>query len=628
MREKLTPHRPASLPAVAVATLALSAAAAPAVEGSAARTGPEGPAIAYQAGSQGAAAFDASVELVTLSVSVLDDNGAPVADLTPADFRIFEDGTLHEAALLLTPGETPLDIALIIDLSGSMRSQDWRDRAHDFLDALSADDCAFLLGFSTTVGGSVWGAPDDDILSDALQQTDAAGGTALFDALLIGLRELEAADTGGTLRGAARGSLNPDVRGSGQVGVRANNPCPAPIPTGRENDLDFARRKAVVVVSDGADSSSQNGADAVLTAAELTGVPIFPIELDGDDFRPGGRRGRGGRGGGYTPLPDWASDGVLPALADATGGKTVSGSGSGYEEVLAWLRGSYIIGYYTSADREFGSSADFTRHEVVVELTRDEVEVVHQPAYFRATIDTEAARYDVEQAGELIAEGELESALLILDRALRADPGYAPAYFNRAIARADLGRLEEAQQDALQAASLSPGIADTHELAMLISMDIGDGDAAWEQAIQAGQAGSNLRRHFERLDATGPAPADFDARVSAPTIMVARPYTDTTNLLMDTALAKVFQTVRRELAAAPLLGVVVDPSAAQYIMTIRGDRLSSGRPRRLEGQMIVTELSGREVYSKVLLLNDVDSPTRIGADMARFLVDLEDKLER
>ena len=110
--------------------------------------------------------------------------------------------------------------------------------------------------------------------------------------------------------------------------------------------------------------------------------------------------------------------------------------------------------------------------------------------------------------------------------------------------------------------------------------------------------------------------------------MVARPYTATTTLLMDPALAKVFQTVRRELAAAPLLAVVVDPSMACYIMTIRGDRLSRDQPRRLEGELIVTELSGREIYRKVLLLNDVDSPTRIAGDMDRFLRDLETRLQR
>jgi VWFA-related protein len=570
-----------------------------------------------------APAFDARVELVTLPVSVVDESGAAVTDLTAEDFVVFEGGAAQQVALVLAPGAAPLDVALLVDLSGSMVDADWRDHARDFLEALGGEDCAFLMGFSTNVGGSVWGRPDDEILIDALEQAAAAGGTALFDALLIALRELGAADRGGTLRGAARGSLNPDLRGTPAVGVRANNPCPAPLPPGPDNDPDHLRRKAVVVVSDGEDSSSSNDADAVRTAAEVSGIPVFPVQLDRDPRGgpPGGRRRIGA-----TPLPPWAAGGVLPALAEATGGTPVRGTMSGYREVLARLRGSYVIGFYTSTQRELGGNVDFTRHEVRIEVTREGLDVVHPPAYFLPAIDTEAARFDVQEADELIAGGELGAALLLLDNALRADPGYAPAHFSRALALADLGRLQEAQESALQAAGLSPGVADMHEVAMLISLDVDDAATAWEQAVRAAQAGADVRRHFERLEAAGPAPPDFDARVAAPSIMVARPYTEATNLLMDTALAKVFQTVRRELAARQLVGVTVDPSRARYIMTIRGDRLTDTRPRRLEGQMIVTELTGAEVYDKVFLLNDVDSPARIAQDLGRFLRDLEEKL--
>lgn len=568
-----------------------------------------------------AAAFDARVELVTLPVSVLDGDGAAVTDLTADDFLVFANGDVRPAALVLAPRETPLDIALLVDLSGSMVDADWRDRAHDFLDALGGNDCAFLLGFSTSVGGSVWGRPDDDILLDALKEADAAGGTALFDALLVALRELDAADRGGTLRGASRASLNPDVRGAPVVGIRPNNPCPAPIPPGRESDPDHLRRKAVVVVSDGDDSSSDNDADAVRSAAELGGIPIFPIRLDIRDAR---RTARGARN--VTPLPPWAAGGVLPALAELTGGNTVRGTMTGYRRVLDRLRGSYIVGFYTDARRELGSGVDFSRHEVRIEVRHEGAEVSHPPAYFLPTIDTEAARREVEQADELIAAGELQAAVLVLDRALRADPSFAPAHFSRALALADLGRLEEAQADALQAAALSPGVADMHEVAMLVSLDVDDAEAAWEQAIRAAQAGADLRRHLARLDAAGPAPADFDARVSAPAIMVARPYAETSNPVIDRALARVLQTVRGEIGAMPLLGVTVDPRRARYTMTIRADRITDTRPRRLEGQMIVTDLSGREVDRKVILLNDVDSPERIAADLARFLRELEGKL--
>ncbi len=577
--------------------------------------------------------FDANVELVTVGVSVLDENGVPVADLEAADFRITEDGIARPAALLLTPDATPLDIALVVDLSNSMSDSEGRRRARDFLEALAADDCAFLLGFSTEVGGSVWGPPDDERLHDALRETEAVGGTALFDALLAAVRELEQAGTGGTLRGAASGALNPEARGTEAVRRRANNPCPAPVPPGREGDPAYARRKAVVVVSDGIDSTSTSTADDVLTAAELTGVPIFPVNLGSDGS---GNRGSRGRGRAYTPgrgrwtaapLPEWAQDGVLHGLAVMTGGAMVSASEAGYAELLAWLRGSYIVGYYTDATHT-GSGNDFTRHEIRIHVDREAVSVVHQPVYYRPTVDTATARYDVEEAGKLFSDGELQAATLVLDRAIRADPGYAPAYFQRALVLAEQDRLQEAQTNALQAAALSPGVADLHELAMHLSIDVGDGIAAWDQAIQAAQAGADLRRHFERLDATGAAPADFDARVMAPRVMVARSYTAVTNLLMETALAKVMQSVRRELAAAPGIGVVVDPSLADFALTITASRLSNRQPRMMDGELVVSDLSGRRVYSKAFLLEDVDNPGRIAANLERIILDLEDKLRR
>ena len=582
---------------------------------------------------QAGAGFDAHVDLVTVSVSVLDEDGVPVANLEVADFRITEDGIARQAALLLTPDATPLDIALVVDLSNSMSANDWRRRASNFLEALAGHDCAFLLGFSTEVGGSVWGPPDDERLHAALRETDAVGGTALFDALLIGLRELEQSGSGGTLRGAASAALNPEARGSEAVRGRANNPCPASIPAGRENDPTYARRKAVVVVSDGMDSTSMSTADGVLMAAELTGIPIFPVNLGGGDR--GARRGPG-RGRAYTPgrgrwtaapLPEWAQDGVLQGLATMTGGTMVSASEAGYAELLAWLRGSYIVGYYTDAAKT-GSGHDFTRHEVQVHLDREGVNVVHQPVYYRPTIDTATARYDVEEAGTLLSEGALQAAMLVLDRAIRADPGYAPAYFRRALVLAEQDRLEDAQTNALQAAALSPGVADVHELAMLLSIDVSDSAAAWEQAIQAAQAGADLQRHFDKLDATGPPPGNFDARMAAPRVMVARPYTAVTNLLMETALAKVMRSVRRELAAAPGIGVVVDPSVADFALTINASRLSNQQPRMMEGELVVTDLSGRRIYSKAFLLEDVDSPGRIAANLERIVLDLEDKLGR
>src|SRR5437763_7871648 len=58
--------------------------------------------------------------LVVVPVSVTDAQGQPVRDLKPGDFRIEEDGRPQEIAQLGDPEQVPLDIAMLIDVSGSV----------------------------------------------------------------------------------------------------------------------------------------------------------------------------------------------------------------------------------------------------------------------------------------------------------------------------------------------------------------------------------------------------------------------------------------------------------------------------------------------------------------------------
>src|SRR5438045_4109907 len=58
--------------------------------------------------------------LVVVPVSVTDAQGQPVRDLKPGDFRIEEDGRPQEIAQLGDPEQVPLDIALLVDVSGSV----------------------------------------------------------------------------------------------------------------------------------------------------------------------------------------------------------------------------------------------------------------------------------------------------------------------------------------------------------------------------------------------------------------------------------------------------------------------------------------------------------------------------
>jgi Ca-activated chloride channel family protein len=58
--------------------------------------------------------------LVVVPVSVTDSQGQPVLGLKPTDFHIEEDGKPQQVAQLGDPEQVPLDIALLVDVSGSV----------------------------------------------------------------------------------------------------------------------------------------------------------------------------------------------------------------------------------------------------------------------------------------------------------------------------------------------------------------------------------------------------------------------------------------------------------------------------------------------------------------------------
>ncbi|MBI2821754.1 MAG: VWA domain-containing protein [Acidobacteria bacterium] len=76
--------------------------------------------------------------LVTVPVSVTDASGGPVRDLAPEAFRIEEEGRVQGAVSLGRPGETPVDLALLIDVSASVRERLLfeKEAARRFLDFL------------------------------------------------------------------------------------------------------------------------------------------------------------------------------------------------------------------------------------------------------------------------------------------------------------------------------------------------------------------------------------------------------------------------------------------------------------------------------------------------------------
>ena len=131
--------------------------------------------------------------------------------------------------------------------------------------------------------------------------------------------------------------------------------------------------KAVLLLSDGADTTSIATAQDAIDAARLLNVPVFPVML-----------GNAGR--------DPALEELLAEIARATGGlvtRDVSPTdlGDAYDRVLGYLRASYVLVYNPAEPAESGGGAPGAApqswHEVRVELRRPLLRAIVRPGYYR-----------------------------------------------------------------------------------------------------------------------------------------------------------------------------------------------------------------------------------------------------
>ena len=106
--------------------------------------------IALLVGLSGAARVDASAQSLErqMYVSVLDADGAPVAELTVEDFTVREDGLLREV-LRVSPATEPMQVALLVDNSVAMSPylRDLRNGLESFVEQLAGDHEVAVITF-------------------------------------------------------------------------------------------------------------------------------------------------------------------------------------------------------------------------------------------------------------------------------------------------------------------------------------------------------------------------------------------------------------------------------------------------------------------------------------------------
>jgi Ca-activated chloride channel family protein len=193
--------------------------------------------VALPAGAPGQVlSFPARGDLVVFSATAVDGKGRPVTDLKRKDFRIIEEGRPQAIERFYGGQELPARVLLLIDGSGSMDEElkvtSVRFAAERILDALGDQDQVALAGFDSRYWGVVAFTHDREAVRKALPTIEPFGSTALHDALDKAARDLASHGEG---------------------------------------------RRAVVVITDGVDTSSKKTPQEVLQRSRALDVPIYTV---------------------------------------------------------------------------------------------------------------------------------------------------------------------------------------------------------------------------------------------------------------------------------------------------------------------------------------------------------------
>jgi Ca-activated chloride channel homolog len=248
--------------------------------------------------------FQTGIDVVSLAVTVTDPAHKIVGNLQRGDFAVYEDGVIQDLAYFET-GDVPLDLAFLIDTSASMEGKLGfvRKAASGFTSTLRPGDRASVISFNNRVNVLQPFTEDVSAINRAIGRINANGGTALYNAIYITLKEY------------AR-----DVR--------------------KDRTDDVVRRRAVVLLTDGEDTASLMNFDELLREAKREAITVYTIGLRGDTIAPQAReRHQFSR-----------TDFLLKALATETGALAFFPGREGelavaYQSIGKELAEQYALGY-------------------------------------------------------------------------------------------------------------------------------------------------------------------------------------------------------------------------------------------------------------------------------------------
>jgi Ca-activated chloride channel homolog len=243
--------------------------------------------------------FTTSVKLVSVAAVVRDQQGRVVRGLSKQDFQVLEKGVPRSIVNFGADDQGPISLAILFDSSGSMHLganlKAGQQAVRHLLSWIEprADEVS-LFGFDKVIRQEVPFTQDADDVRAALDRMKAGGSTSLYDAVAQAAKTL------------------------------SERPSP---------------RRALVVITDGVDTSSELTPAEVARLASEVDVPVYVIAVVLPIDHPGGTRSLVDA----TPVTT-----RLAALAEGTGGKLMVASAPAHasvaaRELISELRHQYLL---------------------------------------------------------------------------------------------------------------------------------------------------------------------------------------------------------------------------------------------------------------------------------------------
>jgi Ca-activated chloride channel homolog len=259
--------------------------------------------IRAQSQTPPAAAFKTSVDLVRIAAVVRDHRGRFVQDLTARDFEVLDGGQARPITDL-QPDLAGVSVAMLFDVSGSMEGQlpHAREAASHVLTLLDASgDEAAIFTFDTHLDERMPFTLGLRDLPSSMTQVVPFGATSLHDAIAQTARK---------------------------VGEREG------------------RRRAVVVLTDGADNASRMTPEDVSAIASAIDVPVYIFGIVSSIDNPSAdtstrSAGRSAFAGPLTELATWTGGHVF--VASTPGQRSVAA-----RQIVDELRHQYLIAFESS----------------------------------------------------------------------------------------------------------------------------------------------------------------------------------------------------------------------------------------------------------------------------------------